>query len=284
TTGNPAKGTDKDLTKDKDQGSAGDQSQKNNPVAAGVPADSPAITPVAVQPSHADSVPAAKKPADTLVVAKNDSTKKKNDKKRQKAISIGLVGGTDISTVKFDYGSSMGYNIGLLAGYHFGSNWSVHTGAIYTRKNYKMEGYNYHAPGGTFPPSYKLETVEGYCRMWEVPVTARYTFNGKPSARWFVSGGLSSYFMTSEYYDYTFKWGNNPTLYPGHWSTTKNSQYWFSILSISGGLEKSFGTHVSALLEPYAKLPLGGVGNGKIMLSSFGLNVIFQYKKGIGKK
>jgi hypothetical protein len=52
-----------------------------------------------------------------------------------------------------------------------------------------------------------------------------------------------------------------------------------SILHLSAGLDKQIGQKWSMLIEPYAKIPLGGVGFGSIQLSSFGINLSLQYKQ-----
>ena len=66
--------------------------------------------------------------------------------KNNKSINIGLLAGMDISTVKFNYGDNAGYNLGLMAGYQHNRQWSVYTGIIYTKKNYKLNGSDYHPP------------------------------------------------------------------------------------------------------------------------------------------
>ncbi len=254
--------------------------QKNNPPVTTVtglsPAQDKSLAPAADATMNKKT--AASTAAGQPETAKTNPGKKK--KTSSKAFSIGLTGGVDISTVKFSYANNLGYNIGLLGGYHFNNNWSVYTGAVYTKKNYKLNGYNYSSP---YPPApnYELETVDGYCRMWEVPVLGRYTFNSRKTTHWFVSTGLSSYFMQQEHYNYNYKlWGVSGSR---SWTNNAGSNYWFSILDLSAGLEKQLGSHLSAQVEPYAKLPLAGLGTGKIQLSSFGINLTLQYKKKIGK-
>jgi hypothetical protein len=260
---------------DKGQVVTGDQpnTQKSNP---------PVTTPANTTPPATDSPAIAKKPAPpTDTVAQKAPVQATNNKKSDKAFSIGVTGGVDMSTVKFDYRENAGYNIGLLAGYHFNKNWSVYTGAIYTKKNYKMDGANYTAPVGTPLSYYKLDLVDGYCQMWELPLMGRYTFNSRISTRLFVGAGISSYLMNKEYYTYDYKRMNVPTT--AEWTNPNKSQFWFSVLDLSAGIEKPLGHHLVGQLEPYAKLPLKGLGAGKIMLSSFGLNVTLQYRKKLGK-
>jgi len=244
--------------------------------------EAPPVTtaPGSALPPPADT--AANKPAVKPVTAKTDSTPPPPAKKKsEKAFSIGVTGGVDMSTVKFEYSSKAGYNIGVLAGYQFDKHWSVYTGAIYTKKNYKLEGDSYHSPAGTWPANYKIDEVDGNCSMWELPIIGHYTFNSGTSSRFFVGAGISSYLMNREFYSYTYKWAGVTST--RDWTNDKSSQFWFSVLDFSVGLEKPLGRHIIGQVEPYAKLPLSGLGTGKIMLSSFGVNVTLQYRKKIGK-
>eukprot|EP01136_Pigoraptor_vietnamica_P035799 Opistho-1_new@101520 len=96
-----------------------------------------------------------------------------------KGFSYAFVAGVDKSTVKFVYGNDPGMNLGMMAGYHFSNRWSVHTGLIYTQKNYKVAGKDFTAPKGNWVSYYNLESITGYCRMWEVPLQVRYTMGKK---------------------------------------------------------------------------------------------------------
>ena len=214
---------------------------------------------------------------------KNDSAKaarKKKISKNNKAINIGLVAGIDISTVKFTHGDNAGYNFGLMTGYQFNRRWSVYTGIVYTKKNYKLDGSDYHPPKHYWTQYVKLETVEGWCRMWELPLQIRYTFNPGAKTAFFASAGLSSYFMKKQQYNYSYKNNMNQQL-TAAWSNDSTFKHVFSILHLSAGFEKPLGRHMNWQIEPYAKIPLGGVGFGNIRLSSFGVNFSVQYRQRI---
>ena len=202
--------------------------------------------------------------------------KKKTKSKNEKAINIGLTAGLDWSTVKFTHGESAGYNLGLMGGYQFSSHWSVYTGLIYTKKNYELNGSDYHPPKHYWTQYVDLENVEGYCRMWEVPLLARYTFNPGSKTAFFASTGISSYFMKKQQYNYSYKTMGVPGT--AAWANDSSFNHIFSILHLSAGFEKRLGKHMNWQIEPYAKIPLGGVGFGNIRLSSFGVNLTVQYK------
>jgi hypothetical protein len=199
-------------------------------------------------------------------------------KPRGKGISFGVLAGVDQSTVKFKYGNNAGYNIGVAAGYHFNDKFSVHTGAIFTEKKYKVAGEDFTAPKGSIISYYKLEDVDGYCRMWEFPLVARYNISQGKRNNVFVSTGLSSYYMTKEHYNYSY-YNAFGTLASRTSEYVSNDTHIMSILHLSAGFESRMSKNLSMIIEPYAKLPLGGVGFGNIMLSSFGLNFSVQYRQ-----
>ena len=196
---------------------------------------------------------------------------------RHNGFSIAFVAGVDKSTVKFKYGNDAGINLGMLVGYHFNDRWSLHSGGIYTQKNYKLAGEDFTAPKGTPMSYYKIETLEGYCRMWEVPLVARYTLNPSAKNSTFISTGLSSYFMTKENYSYLYYYNNQPVTRSSSYNSSDT--HVLSIWDLSVGFNKPFSKSWGMQVEPYARIPLGGVGLGNIRLSSFGINFSVQYRQ-----
>jgi len=188
-----------------------------------------------------------------------------------------FLAGVDKSTVKFTYGVNPGINLGIMAGYHFNNKWSIHTGAIYTQKNYKLAGADFTAPKGSWLSYYKLENVEGYCRMWEVPLSVRYIVSNRDKTSAYISTGLSSYFMTKENYNYFYYSNGLPVTKGASYASTDT--HILSIAHISAGFEKRISNTMSLIIEPYAKIPFTGVGLGNIKLSSFGLNFALQVRQ-----
>lgn len=216
----------------------------------------------------------------TTPATETASTKKETTtlKPRGKGFSFGVLAGVDESTVKFKYGNNAGFNVGVSVGYHFNDKLSVHTGAIYTQKKYKVAGADFTAPKGTMISYYKVEDVDGSCNMWEFPLVARYTLSQGKKSSLFASAGLSSYVMTSEDYYYRF-YNNSGVLTSRNAEYYTGNTYFMSILHLSAGFESRMSKNLSLIVEPYAKLPLGGVGFGSIRLSSFGLNFSVQYRQ-----
>jgi hypothetical protein len=197
---------------------------------------------------------------------------------RGKGWSYSFLVGIDKSTVKFKYGNNPGINLGMIGGYHFNDRLSIHTGAIYTQKNYKVAGEDFTPPKGSWVSYYKIDNVEGYCRMWEVPVLLRYNLGRPAKKNVFLSAGLSSYFMTKEDYTYQY-YSNSGQLVTQHNEYKSTDTHILSIADLSVGFENRLSRNWSLLVEPYAKIPLSGVGMGDIQLSSFGLNFSVQYRQ-----
>lgn len=213
-------------------------------------------------------------PVDTSLIAHQEP----NTSSLYSKFSMGVIAGADLSNVKFRYTETPGYNIGLMAGYHLNKHWSLHTGAIYTKKNYKMDGADFTAPKGSPASYWNLTNVEGDCSMWDIPLLVRFHPGKKSTSRFSFSTGLSSYFMKDENYDYYYPSPTTGAIVKksGYYNT--GSSYWFSVVHLSAGFEKPISKKVSMQLEPYIKLPLAGLGVGSMRLNSLGLNVTVQYR------
>ncbi len=196
---------------------------------------------------------------------------------RGKGWSFGLLTGIDKSTVKFKYGYSPGFNLGLELAYHFNDKWAVRTGGIFTQKNYKLAGEDFTAPKGTPISYYKLDRVDGSCHMWEVPLLVSYTLRTRGNKSIRLNTGLSSYFMTHEDYDYYYPYNGVPSSRTASYNSTDT--HILSIAHLSAGFENRLSKTISWQIEPYAKIPLGGIGFGSIRLSSFGVNLSVQYRQ-----
>jgi hypothetical protein len=229
----------------------------------------------------------------TIAAAATDSAKitpapvvKKEPEKKQdktvKGLELGLMTGPDLSTVKFGPVYKTGYNFGVQVGYRFSNRWSVNTGVIYTKKFYKADSADFHYK--TNWPNYKLRNVEGNCAMWEIPVNVRYDVSFNEKRRWFVSTGLSTYLMDKE--DYILYYGNNWNNYitEAPVKNDVNSNYIFSIVNLSAGMERSFGKRFSLQAEPYLKVPLKGLGMGSMRMTSYGVLFTLKYKPQFNSK
>jgi hypothetical protein len=217
-----------------------------------------------------------KKDSVTVSGISNKETIDVPDKAKKQVITIkptdhyfyaGLIAGGDLSFVKYQKMQPLGYNIGLLAGYKF-KKLSIESGLLFVKKNYYSDGEYFDKSKIPYFNNAKILTVDGYCRMFEIPLNIKYDFITKKRHAFFATAGLSSYLMNKEFYNYDYirdgEWHNSSRTY------MHSTQDWFSVLNLSAGYELRTGSKTSIRIEPYYKAPLGGVGTGSLPISSAG--------------
>ena len=198
--------------------------------------------------------------------------KKKTDNYTRQAFAYtGLTGNADISFIKFQKASSPGIGIGIVGGYHFKSGISVETGILYDKKSYYTKGEYFDKGKLAYLQNVNLISADGNCHMWEIPLNFKYDFNAQKKHNWFVTGGISSYIMNKEYYN--FKYENYGVINEKAYDFYHSSQNWFSILNIGGGINIKTGNKYFLQAQPYYKIPLSGIGKGSLSLNSTGINL-----------
>jgi hypothetical protein len=116
-----------------------------------------------------------------------------------------------------------------------------------------------------------MEKVDADCRVYEIPLSLSYHIGRSSKQNLFVSAGISSYLMKKETYNYYYKYtATGPTVTRKYSISDKNNHY-FSVFNLSAGFQKNIGSSISVMAEPYIKIPLSGVGFGKVKLNSGGV-------------
>ena len=214
---------------------------------------------------------------------KTDKTDSKNTlqdssvaKKKQNTISkqskgfyVGLIGGPDVSTVKFQSVHNLGFSIGGLVGYRFNNHISVETGILWDKKYYYASGEYFSKDQLQIPSSVDILNVNGNCNMFEIPLSFRYDFAAQKKHNFFAAAGLSSYLMTSEYYSFQLQ-GSYGTYTKDSLYNSSNTNI-LSIAKLSVGYEYMLNSKTKIRFEPYVNIPLQGVGLGSMSISSVGL-------------
>ena len=217
-------------------------------------------------------------------VAATDSIKptvKKNKPapSKKQRFEISALYAPELTTIGWTDIDKPGSNYGLLIGYGLSNNLSIHTGLIKSRKNYTANGEDFHYysnPGS----QYKLTKVTGYCSMYEIPLNIKFRFLNRKNYSLYGLGGISSYFMKSEFYNYQY------SLSSYNWSASYASQqnYWLSVATLGVGIEKGLSKDLSVAVNPFMKIPFQEMGKGHLKLQSAGLNFLLTYKPQFTKK
>jgi len=221
------------------------------------------------------------KPVDSLkvkdtVAAITKMTKTKGSPLNK--LSLLFSGGPDISSVGFDNPGKWEFQYGIGFSYAISKKLSIRTGFYTARKIYTADSNDYHS--SYVPP--KLQKVNANCIVYEIPLNLIYSFPATKKHNWFVASGLSSYLMKKETYDYyyTNAWGQTQI----YTKTYKNENtHIFSVINLSGGYQYHFTDRISFLAEPYFRIPVSGVGHGKVKLNSAGILFTAGFKP-FGKK
>ena len=80
---------------------------------------------------------------------------------------------------------------------------------------------------------------------------------------------FSFFIRKDEKYDYQYKTAYGP--YTHKTEIKDKNKHYFAVLTLSGGYQYQLNKRISLQAEPYVKLPLAGVGEGKIKLNSAGI-------------
>jgi len=220
---------------------------------------------------------------ENITTAKQDNDKKENtitpapsktkNKKptKESGIYAGVYLSPDISTVKFQSVKNTGVTIGFLIGYQFNKKLSLETGLAWNKKHYYSNGDYFSTKNIVLPANAKITKLDGVCKMIEVPVTIRYNFKSSVKTNLSVSAGVSSYIMKSESYDYTID--HTGLQYPRSAGYKNSSTNLLAVATVGFGYNRFLGKGAALRLEPYIKIPLTGVGIGKLPIMSTGMNI-----------
>ncbi|WKN29565.1 hypothetical protein PZB74_11380 [Porifericola rhodea] len=152
---------------------------------------------------------------------------------------------------------------------------SLNSGVIFSNKIYNASAEDY---SQKYTNSYKPENINGECQVLDIPINLRWYALANTQSRWFISGGLSSYLMLSEDYEYVYY--NKGQHYSRDYSYKNENRHPFKVANFSLGYEKSLGKHWAIQAEPFVKVPLAGVGEGKIKLATMGTFFSLHYRWG----
>ena len=189
----------------------------------------------------------------------------------EKSLSPWLIGAgfaPDISMVGFSATTKPGTNFAAIVEFQLNGRWSIQSGIGFSKKNYQAAGTDYNPPEGFWYYGVIPDNTEATCEVLEIPINARYYFNPTNRNRLFASTGLSSYLMLSEDYYYQYE-KYNPHLVKS-WSVRNENQHYFGIYNLSAGYQWKVSERWFLEVEPFIKIPLKGVGFGKVDLWSTG--------------
>lgn len=250
---------------------------------ASVPADAPAEaaaadpTALAARPVALAPVAAAELPVALVAMPAADApaSPPADLGARPPRFYVGLVAAPDVSTVQFVGVQAPLLNAGVTLEYRLGNRLRLSTGLLRSAKQYaaRRDDYDWR----NYPRAYYRDftRLAATCTVLDVPLNLRYDLAVGAQFRVFGSAGLSTFFMQRERYRYDYVENGRPEVWDR--SVVNQNRHLFSILNLSAGYERSLGSRWSVQAEPYLKLPLAGVGQGKVKLVSSGVFMGVKY-------
>ncbi|HEX8378412.1 MAG TPA: hypothetical protein VF602_11400, partial [Pedobacter sp.] len=213
-----------------------------------------------------------------LTVESNDSLRVDKDeekplKRRRLVFSVTALAGPEFSAIKSIAGNQGTLTTGLLINASISERVALSSGVKYGFKNYQAAAFDYKIEN-----SYAkyASSIDASCKILEIPLQASYILSGNRNRKIAVSTGLSSYFMLSE--KYTFKYGELSGYKDFQLVKTNANRHYLSVVSLSASYQiKPKTANLYWAIEPYVKLPLGGVGEGNVRLKSSGVSLNLTY-------
>ncbi len=189
---------------------------------------------------------------------------------------IVAIGSSEWTTAKDGNSTKAGLGGGLLITYQLNKKISIQTGLMYSRKLYEGGPNTYNPKPGSYWDIVTLTAVEADCEVWEIPLRATYTFKQHKKYVLYGMGGIAAAIMKKESYEMYYTRLNGQPGYATPVYTTGKTHALSSAM-VGAGYTRRVGNHINLMAEPFVKLPLSGVGEGKIKLISGGINIGIHY-------
>lgn len=225
------------------------------------------------------------KPEKSQVIDSNSRKSEISNEKQHGRLALSMAFTTDMNSVNGIGNSKAGLSSGFGINYRISKGISASTGIYYSQKKYTSDKNSYYTTEKPFSTwaSYSRQ-IDADCKVIDIPLNMNVLVSKTKKMDIVASAGLSSYIMLSEKYNFIY---NSTPSYPsaGRKYTINNAnQHIMSIVNLSIGIEKPIDNQSSIVIQPYAKLPLSGIGQGETDLKSFGIGFQLNYSMKKKKK
>jgi hypothetical protein len=197
----------------------------------------------------------------------------------QPTFAMSIIASPDVNSVGGFTNNRVGTNAGLMLTMGV-SKWTISTGAVYADKPYA-------APFASYSTAYQFATnpteVYASCTVLDIPLNIGYQIYNKNRNKFSLGTGLSSYFMLRENYTFDYP-GGYGTGGPATYNIRNKNQHIFGVLNLNATYQRDINSRFGLAIQPYMKLPLTGIGYGKVNLRSAGVAVGATWNIISGKK
>jgi len=188
--------------------------------------------------------------------------------------SLGLSLAPEYSGISFE-GSKPGFGLGITASYYLANRLSIATGVFYSKKVYDIGESGYGTYNGLWNQVRRPDDIDASCKVIEIPLNLRLDMISTNRSKIFIGTGLSTYFMTAE--DYAFIYNSARSQDISGINLRGENNHFFSIYNFSIGFQRRLTDRFGIEIEPYIKVPIGGVGLWNVNLTSSGTFITARY-------
>ncbi|MEN0056097.1 MAG: hypothetical protein AAGC65_20635 [Mucilaginibacter sp.] len=218
-----------------------------------------------------DTTATTSNPADPLQQVKKDKPSIKPILKRGgPRLTLSILAAPDLNAVNSFSNNQVGTNLGFQLGIQLSKKFSISTGASYAIKPYQATASQYNSVSWQGRPASSLPSyVSANCKVLDIPVNLNYRFYSKGRDAFALGTGLSSYIMLRENYHFDFADGSGTPSYDIQ--INNRNQHILGVLNLNATYERRINSKFSTVVQPYMKLPLTGIGTGRVDLRSTGV-------------
>jgi len=191
--------------------------------------------------------------------------------------TLSVLAAPDLTSVHGANQSSLSQNIGILYTQNLGKKLSISTGILYAKKYYNAPSSLYN-PKNPIIGNYASTNINAVCDVVDVPLLLNYQLYERRNFTLNIGAGFSNYFMLKEDYTFSQAEGNTYGIAPKYSYTLRNqNNHWFGVADFSVSIDHRINNRLSIGLRPFMKVPLTGIGYGRVRLESKGVAVTVGY-------
>lgn len=187
-----------------------------------------------------------------------------------RSVGVTLVVAPDITTVRFKHRDAVSANAGVLLSVPITRRLSLVTGAVWANKRYQATPAEYKPSPDYWDGKRLPDVIAAQCRVLDIPVNLQYQVLGWGKNTLSVQAGLSSYLMLNEAYTYTYYYPGRDSYEHTREFSNKN-RHWFGIQNLSVGYTRQLSPAITIGAQPFVKIPLASIGEGRVKLTSAGV-------------
>lgn len=191
--------------------------------------------------------------------------------------AVSLMLSLDMSATGLQGFTDPGTMAGLGLEYYIADSWSINSGLAIAVKKYTALGSEYETPAWIQARPEDFLSADAKCLVIDIPLNIRKYFTTKKGKTYYASTGLSSYLMLRE--DYNYEYAEYRPNWATFWQYRNRNKHYFGIVNLSFGYETPISQKLGIGIEPFMKLPITGIGQGKVKLLSFGAIVALKFRK-----